>query len=77
MGSGSHSSEVRLYCQCHPSSMRSNLAMIYPGEGIEVKARHHGTNHVGSLSVAEVLRQLAGTVEGSAIVDFVRRQVSG
>lgn len=72
MGSGSNGKPTKMYCDCHGSQ---TVALFLPGEGIEVQAKHHGTWHVGSLSAAEVLRRLAGTVDGSAVLDFVREQV--
>lgn len=77
MGSGSVRSSERLFCNCpEHDGKRETLAKVYPREGIEVVGRHHGTNHIGSMSVPDLLRTLAGTVDGSAIVAFVRQQVS-
>lgn len=69
MGSGSNSNAVNLYCVCHG---QQRMAVITPGAGIEVVSRHHGTYHTGSMSVPDLLRQISGTADGSAVVEFVR-----
>ena len=74
MGSGSNSGPVNVYCRCHGSQ---RMAVVTPGQGIEVVSRHHGTYHTGSLGVRELLRELSGTTNGSAIVQFVRGIVAG
>ena len=68
MGNGTNSQPVNLFCLCHG---KQKMAEIHPAEGIEVVSRHHGTYHVGSLSVHDLLTQLAGTTNGSAIIEFV------
>ena len=78
MGSGSNSTEVNLYCTCQDpghTQRRQTMAKIYPREGIEVVSRSHGTHHIGSISVHNLLRLLAGTQDGSAINSFVRQVV--
>ena len=72
MGSGQNSGPVNVYCRCHGNQ---RMAVITSGEGIEVVSRHHGTYHTGSLSVPELLQRLSGTVNGSAIVQFVREAI--
>ena len=69
MGSGSNSGAVNMLCNCHN---QQRMWVIYPGQGVETMSRHHGTNHVGSLGVKSLLEQLAGTVSGSAILQFVQ-----
>lgn len=64
---------VNIFCLCHGAQ---KMAEITPKEGIEVVSRHHGTYHIGSLSVRELLTQLSGTTNGSAIIDFVRTEVA-
>lgn len=73
MGSGSNNHPVSLFCVCHG---RQKMAEVTPGRGVEVVSRHHGTYHTGSLSVRELLVQLSGTTNGSAIVQFVQEQVA-
>lgn len=69
MGSGSNSGPVNVYCRCHGNQ---RMAVVTPHNGIEVVSRHHGTYHTGSLSVPELLQQISGTINGSAIVQFVQ-----
>ena len=69
MGSGSNSGPVNVYCRCHGNQ---RMAVVTVGAGIEVVSRHHGTYHTGSLSAPQLLQQLSGTTNGSAIVQFVR-----
>mgnify|MGYP001558544702 FL=1 len=76
MGSGSNG-VVNMLCLCHPASRGQKMAVVTPGLGIEVISRHHATYHTGSLSVRDLLTQLSGTTEGSAIIDFVIEQVGG
>ena len=75
MGSGNNGNVVNLLCLCHPAPKRQKLAVVTPGLGIEVVSRHHGTYHTGSLSIRDILTQLSGTTDGSAIIDFVRETV--
>ena len=72
MGNGSNSSAVNIFCVCHG---QQKMAVVTPGQGIEVVSRHHGAYHTGSLSVRELLNQISGTTDGSAIVEFVRRTI--
>ena len=73
MGTGSNSHEANnIYCLCHG---QQKVAEIGSG-GIEMVSKHHGTYHVGSLSAKEVVMRLAGTVEGSAIIQFVQKLVN-
>lgn len=72
MGSGSNSNPVNIFCVCHG---QQKMAVVTPGRGIEVVSRHHGAYHTGSLSVRELLNQISGTTEGSAIVSFVQELV--
>ena len=51
------------------------MAVVTPGLGIEVVSRHHGAYHTGSLSVRELLSQISGTTDGSAILTFVQQTV--
>ena len=69
IGTGSNSHESNVYCKCHGAQ---KVAEVGP-EGVEIVSRHHGTYHVGSLSAREVLSLMAGTVEGSAIIQFVQK----
>lgn len=69
MGSGSNSHPVDLFCVCHG---KQKMAEVTPGQGLEIVSRHHGTYHTGSLSVRDLLVQLSGTTNGSAIVQFVQ-----
>ena len=72
MGSGSNSHPVNIFCVCHG---QQKMAQITPGQGIEVVSRHHGAYHTGSLSVRELLHQISGTTDGSAIITFVQQMV--
>ena len=64
---------TNLLCLCHG---QQRMAVVTSHEGIEIISRHHGTYHVGSLSARDLIVELAGTVDGSAIIDFVRQQVA-
>ena len=77
MGSGSNSLAVNVYCTCHPDSVRERAKLweIHPGQGVEVSSRHHGTYHNGSMGVRDLLEQIAGTVSGSAILQFVQEAI--
>ena len=75
MDSGSNGNVVNLLCLCHPAPNGQKMAIVTSGLGIEVISRHHGTYHTGSLSVRDLLTQLSGTMDGSAIIDFVRETV--
>ena len=68
---------VPLLCLCHPVGKGQKMAVVTPGVGIEVVSRHHGTYHTGSLSAVDLLTQLSGTTDGSAIIAFVIEQVGG
>lgn len=72
MGSGSNSGAVNMFCVCHG---QQKMAVVTPGLGIEVVSRHHGAYHTGSLSVRELLSQISGTTDGSAILTFVQQTV--
>ena len=79
MGSWSNGNVVNLLCLCHPTTEGRNrpqkMAEVTPGLGIEIVSRHRGIYHTGSLSVRDLLTQLSGTTDGSAIIDFVRETV--
>mgnify|MGYP001583709595 CR=1 FL=1 len=64
---------INVLCTCHG---QQKMAAVRPGVGIEMISRHHGTYHIGSLSVRELLMQISGTTDGSAITEFVRGQVA-
>ena len=72
MNSGSANHPVNIFCVCHG---QQKMAVVTPGQGIEVVSRHHGTYHIGSLGVRELLNQISGTTDGSAIVSFVQAHV--
>lgn len=67
-------SGTSIYCNCHGTE---RLLDLRPGEGIHVLDGRHGTRHEAIVGPREVLARLAGTVEGSAIVDYVERVVYG
>jgi len=72
-GNGTNSKPINLFCNvcscAHPGHQK--LAEI-THDGIEIISRHHGTYHTGSLSIQEILRQVSGTTDGSAVLSFVR-----
>ena len=72
IGTGSNSTEANVYCRCHGGQKIAEIGSA----GVEVISKHHGTYHIGSLSAREVLRRMAGTLEGSAIIQFVRRVIT-
>ena len=73
---GTNSGAVRLLCTCpEHGGKRETVGKFFVREGLEVKSRHHGTYHIGSISAPDLLRHIAGTVDGSAIVTFVRQQL--
>ena len=61
-----------MYCSCHGTE---RLLDLRPREGIQVVDGRHGTRHEATVGPREMLARLAGTVEGSAIVDYVSRVV--
>ena len=72
--SSSNDNAIDLYCTCiEHGGKRQTLGKMYPLEGIEIKSRHHGTYHMGSIAASELLFILAGTTDGSAVIEFVRR----
>ena len=73
MGSGSNSRTEAIFCVCHGQQKMAEVG----NEGLAVVSRHHGTYHTGSLSARDLLVQLSGTVEGSAIVKYVQDVVAG
>ena len=48
------------------------LSEIRPREGMYVRDRRHGQHHSADVEPLELLRRLAGTLEGSAIVECVQ-----
>ena len=70
MNNGNH---IDMLCRCHG---QQKMAEVTQGCGIEVVSRHHGTYHVGSLSIRDLLVQLSGTTDGSAIIACVQEWVS-
>lgn len=61
-----------IYCDCHGSE---RLCDIRPGIGLEVMDGRHGVKHLARVEPREMLQRLAGTLAGSAILDYVRRVV--
>ena len=57
-----------VYCSCGHEEL---MMVVIPGEGVEVKARRHGENHVAFLNPSELLGRLAGTYGREAILRFV------
>lgn len=68
---GGHSG-TSVMCDCHGTE---RLLDIRPGMGIEVKDDRHGCKHVAMVESREVLQRLAGTLDGSAIMEYVRQVV--
>ena len=48
---------------------------IMPHVGIKVIDGRHGVRHTAEVDSREMLERLSGTINGSAIVDFVRKIV--
>lgn len=69
---GGHSG-TSVMCDCHGTE---RLFDIRPGVGIEAMDGRHGQKHIARVDTHEVLQRLAGTVDGSAIMEFVRHVVT-
>ena len=65
-------SGTSVMCDCHGTE---RLCDIRPGIGLEVLDGRHGIKHLARVDSREMLERLSGTMDGSAIVDFVRRTV--
>ena len=66
-------SGTSLFCSCHGTERLADLA---PHQGLHVVDGRHGTRHEVRLSERQILERIAGTVEGSAIVTYVRAILS-
>lgn len=69
---GGDRSGTSVYCTCHGTE---RLCDVRPGEGLHVIDGRHGTRHEARVTSRELLERLAGTTDGSAIVEYVHRVV--
>ena len=67
---GGQHSGTSVYCDCHHTE---RLMDIKPHLGFEIIDDRHGIKHKALVPPREALERLAGTLDGSAIVDYVRR----
>jgi hypothetical protein len=67
-----HGTTILCACRdCRPGR-REKLAEVHK-EGIAIQKGAHGTKHRVFLTPKDVLSRLAGTIDGSAIRDYVDR----
>ena len=57
-----------IVCDCCGSHKLGEM----DSNGLEIQKKSHGRDYVATVSPRELLRQLAGTLEASAIVEYVR-----
>ena len=74
-------SGTSVYCEDHGCQVVEHrhyerLLDIKPQVGIEVLDDRHGQRHRALVQPREALERLAGTINGSAILDYVRKVVS-
>ena len=67
---GGQHSGTSVYCDCHQTE---RLMDIKPHIGIEVMDGRHGTAHRALVPPRQALERLAGTLDGSAVMDYVRQ----
>lgn len=65
-----YSNGTSVMCDCHGTE---RLFDIRPGIGIEGVDRRHKVRHMALIEPKEALERLAGTIEGSAILEFARK----
>lgn len=73
-------SGTAIYCLEHGCSAQEHqhwqrMLDIKPQQGLEIIDARHGERHQAFVKPKEILERLAGTVDGSAIVDYVRKTV--
>ena len=51
---------------------RTKVAELHPRENLAIVDRSHGRKHVAVLTAREILERLSGTLNGSAVVDYVK-----
>ena len=49
------------------------LGMLRRDQGLEIVRERHNRKHYAIIAPKELLQRLAGTLEGSAVVDYVQR----
>lgn len=71
--SSKHPDGSNLLCRCRDCQpgQRQKLGLIYEQQGIVLADRRHGTLHRAEVGVKELLMRLAGTIDGSAVVNYV------
>ena len=51
---------------------RVKVGEIHPQSRLAIVDRSHGRKHVAVLTAREILERLSGTLNGSAVVDYVK-----
>lgn len=60
-----------ILCSCCPAGRRQKFGLLPTQEGIVLRDGRHGRTHTVMMRPLELLQRLAGTMDGSAIQQYV------